>query len=119
MAIVVILLVSFFALGLFQFGSLLTGLALKNQPCLLLLELLIMLFGKVSPSNAWAYFQPGIGVDSKTGLPYAGASDFKGFTDWDLGVYIQSVIDAQKIGLIGTDGDWGSNQRLEKAMHFS
>lgn len=69
-------------------------------------------------SNAWAYFQPGIGVDSKTGLPYAGASDFKGFTDWDLGVYIQSVINAQKIGLIGTGGDWGSNQRLEKVMHF-
>jgi hypothetical protein len=69
-------------------------------------------------SNAWAYFQPGIGVDSKTGLPYAGASDFKGFTDWDLGVYVQSVIDAQKIGLITTDGDWGSNQRIEKVMHF-
>ena len=69
-------------------------------------------------SNAWAYFQPGIGVDSKTGLPYAGASDFKGFTDWDLGVYIQSIIDAQKIGLISTGGDWGSNERLEKVMHF-
>ena len=69
-------------------------------------------------ANAWAYFQPGIGVDSKTGLPYAGASDFKVFTDWDLGVYIQSVIDAQKIGLITTDGDWGSNERLEKVVHF-
>jgi len=69
-------------------------------------------------SNAWAYFQPGIGVDSKTGLPYAGASDFKGFTDWDLGVYVQSIINAQKIGLIRTDGDWGSNERLEKVVHF-
>ncbi len=69
-------------------------------------------------ANAWAYFQPGIGVDSTTGLPYAGGSDFKGFTDWDLGVYIQAVIDAQKIGLILTDGDWGSNERLEKVMNF-
>jgi hypothetical protein len=69
-------------------------------------------------ANAWAYFEPGIGVDSKTGLPYAGASDFKGFTDWDLGVYIQSVIDTQKIGLIIADGDWGSNERLEKVVHF-
>jgi len=69
-------------------------------------------------ANAWAYFQPGIGVDSKTGLPYAGASDFKGFTDWDLGVYIQSVIDAKKIGLISANGDWGSNERLEKVVHF-
>ena len=69
-------------------------------------------------ANAWAYFQPGIGVDSNTGLPYAGASSFKAFTDWDLGVYIQSVIDAQKIGLISADGDWGSNERLEKITNF-
>jgi hypothetical protein len=69
-------------------------------------------------ANAWAYFQPGIGVDSNTGLPYAGASNFKEFTDWDLGMYIQAVIDAQEIGLISTDGDWGSNERLEKVMDF-
>ena len=50
-------------------------------------------------ANAWAYFQPGTGVDPNTGLPYASGSDFTSFTDWDLGVYIQSVLDAQKLNL--------------------
>lgn len=40
-----------------------------------------------------------IGVDSTTGLPY-GVFDWTFFTDWDLGVYIQAVMEAQKIGLI-------------------
>ena len=46
-------------------------------------------------ANAWTYFQPGVGVDSTTGLP---CSSGPVFTDWDLGAYIQAVIDAQKIG---------------------
>ena len=54
-------------------------------------------------ANAWAYFQPGVGVDSTTGLPLTY------FTDWDLGVYIQAVIDANKTGLIGTDGACNSS----------
>ena len=68
-------------------------------------------------ANAWNYFQPGRGVDSTTGLP---ASSFRWnyFTDWDLGVYIQAVIDAQKIGLIDKDGDWGSMARLNKVVTF-
>jgi hypothetical protein len=69
-------------------------------------------------TSAWAYFQLGVGVDSKTGLPYAGASEFKGFTDWDLGVYIQAVIDAQKIGLISVNGAWGANERLDNVVRF-
>ena len=68
--------------------------------------------------NAWAYFQPGVGVDVNTGLPYAGSVYFKALTDWDLGVYIQAVIDAQKIGLISTDGAWGSYSRLNKALNY-
>lgn len=68
-------------------------------------------------ANAWNYFQPGIGVDSTTGLP-GGSLGWPYFTDWDLGVYIQAVIDAQKIGLIGKDGDWGSSARLEKVVRF-
>ncbi len=68
--------------------------------------------------NAWNYFQPGVGVDHLTGLPYANGIDFKAFTDWDLGSYIQAVINAQKIGLIGTDGVWGSQVRLEKVLNF-
>jgi hypothetical protein len=63
-------------------------------------------------ANAWAYFQPGVGVGSNTGLPWTY------FTDWDLGVYIQAVIDAQKIGLIGTDGSWNSSDRLNKVLTF-
>ena len=67
---------------------------------------------------AWSFFEPKIGVDEQTGLPYAGGADFKSFTDWDLGAYIQSIMDAQKIGLIGTDGDWGSYARLTKVLTF-
>ncbi len=69
-------------------------------------------------TNSWNYFQPGHGVDSTTGLPYAGGASFTGFTDWDLGVYIQAVIDAQKMNLTSTDGNWGSNERFEKIISF-
>ena len=75
-------------------------------------------FWKTVAADAWAYFQPGVGVDPNTGLPYAGGADFKAFTAWDLGVYIQAVIDAQKIGLVSTDGKWGSYARLEKVLTF-
>ena len=66
-------------------------------------------------ANAWKYFQPGLGVDSTMGLPY---SNSPVFTDWDLGVYIQAVIDARKIGLIDTEGDWGFNSRMDKVLTF-
>jgi hypothetical protein len=70
-------------------------------------------------ANAWAYFQPGVGVDSNTGLPYAGgATGFHYFTDWDLGVYIQAVIDAQNLNLTTTDGAWGSYARLDNVLTF-
>lgn len=69
-------------------------------------------------ANAWAFYQLGVGVDPETGLPYAGGIGFKGFTDWDLGSYIQSVIDAQKIGLINTNGTWGSYDRLYRVLTF-
>jgi hypothetical protein len=68
--------------------------------------------------NAWNYFQPGTGVDANTGLPYAGGTDSPNFTDWDLGVYVQAVIDANKTGLIGTDGGWTASARLEKVVSF-
>ncbi len=68
-------------------------------------------------ANAWQYFQPGTGVDSNTGLPRASLTYFY-FTDWDLGVYIQAVIDANKTGLIGYDGNWGSIARIEKVLTF-
>jgi hypothetical protein len=66
---------------------------------------------------AWAYFQPGTGVDSTTGLPGSGPG-WPYFTDWDLGVYVQAVLDARAIGLISTDGEWGTNDRLERVVTF-
>ena len=69
-------------------------------------------------ANAWKYFQPDTGVDPNTGLPRGGGTDAPNFTDWDLGVYIQAVIDAQKIGVIGTDGAWNFSQRLEIVVNF-
>jgi len=70
-------------------------------------------------ANAWAYFQPGVGVDNITGLPYASTGGlFKAFTDWDLGSYIEAIVDAQQIGLINSTGAWGSDARLDKVFTF-
>jgi hypothetical protein len=66
---------------------------------------------------AWQYFQPGIGVDENTSLPNSGSGS-PYFTDWDLGVYIQAVIDANATGLIGYNGTWGSSARLEKIVYW-
>ena len=72
---------------------------------------------KAIAATAWNYFQPGRGVDPNTGLP-KGTLDYPYFTDWDLGAYIQAVIDANKSGLIGNDGEWGSSARLDKVLNF-
>ena len=72
---------------------------------------------KAVAANAWAYYQVGRGVDSTTGLPASGYG-WNYFTDWDLGVYIQAVIDAEKIGLITKTGEWGATARLEKVIRF-
>lgn len=66
---------------------------------------------------AWEYFEPGIGVNPSTGLHYA-TSGWHRFTDWDLGVYIQAVIDAEKLGILARDDTWGANYRLEKVLSF-
>jgi hypothetical protein len=66
---------------------------------------------------AWNYFQPGVGVDSRTGLPASGDS-VSFFTDWDIGVYLQAIIDAQKTDLIESEGPWGSNARIDKVLTF-
>ena len=67
---------------------------------------------------AWAYYRPNVGVDPNTGLPWAASLSFSGFTDWDLGSYIQAVIVAQKIGLIDTNGTWGSYARFDRVLTF-
>ncbi len=66
--------------------------------------------------QAWRYFQPGIGIDPNTGLP-GSVSGYPYFTDWDLGVYIQAVIDAYKIGLNDSDG-WTDSKRFDKVLIF-
>jgi len=67
--------------------------------------------------TAWEYFQPGLYVNKNTGLHYA-AAGWPHFTDWDLGTYVEAIIDAEKLGIISRDGDWGANYRLEKVLRF-
>lgn len=74
-------------------------------------------YWKKIAENAWQYFQPGVGVDDHTGLHSASLS-WPHFTDWDLGVYIQAIIDAEKVGVESRDGPWGSDARIEKILSF-
>lgn len=66
---------------------------------------------------AWSYFQPGVGVNPTTGL-LRGTTEWLIFTDWDLGIYISAILDAEILGLIPQEGKWGSNDRLEKIFTF-
>jgi hypothetical protein len=67
--------------------------------------------------DAWDYFQPGIGVDSGTGLPknIVGSNEF---TDWDLAHYIQAVLDVEQLGILSSSGAWGVGDRLDKVLAF-
>jgi len=66
---------------------------------------------------AWSYFQPGVGVSPNTGLNYA-TSTYHYITDWDLGCYISAIIDAEKLGLIQRNGDWGADYRISRIISF-
>ena len=66
---------------------------------------------------AWNYYKPGVAVEYSTGLHHAG-KDWPYFTDWDLGTYILAILDAEKLGLISRDGEWGSTYRLNKIISF-
>ncbi len=68
-------------------------------------------------NNAWKYYQPGVGIDSTTGL-HGSAWGWPYFTDWDLGVYIQAVIDANQLGILSNDGSWGADARFDKILAF-
>ncbi|MFB3889444.1 MAG: DUF3131 domain-containing protein [Candidatus Bathyarchaeia archaeon] len=67
--------------------------------------------------NAWNYFQPGKGVNAQTGLHGAGIG-WPYFTDWDLGLYIQAIIDAERLGIVSRTGTWGSDYRFDKILTF-
>jgi hypothetical protein len=68
-------------------------------------------------NNAWKYFQPGVGIDSTTGLHSAGLG-FPYLTDWDLGIYIQSIIAVNQMGILSASGTWGSDARFTKVLAF-
>ncbi len=67
--------------------------------------------------NAWQYFQAGIGVNVNTGLHSAGLN-WPYFTAWDLGTYIQAIIEASKLGILQDGGSWGFNFRVDKILTF-
>jgi hypothetical protein len=68
-------------------------------------------------TDAWQYFQPGAGVNAQTGLHSAGLG-WPYFTEWDLGTYVQSIIDAHELGILQKTGDWGFDYRIEKILNF-
>lgn len=68
-------------------------------------------------TQAWQYFQPGAGVNAQTGLHGAGLG-WPYFTEWDLGTYIQAIIDAKQLGLIQDNGTWGFNYRIGLILSF-
>ena len=68
-------------------------------------------------TNAWQYFQVGNNVNSATGL-HASGQGYPYFTDWDLGVYIQAIIDADKLGIISDNGTYGADWRFNKILTF-
>ena len=70
--------------------------------------------------TAWQYYQPGVGVNSASGLHRATLS-WHCFTDWDVGTYIFSVIFARKLNLItdgSGNGDWQFLDRINKILNF-
>ena len=68
-------------------------------------------------ATAWKYYQPGVGVNSATGLHRA-STYWHCFTDWDLGSYIYSIIYARKLNLIVDSGTWGFSSRVTKVLNF-
>ena len=69
-------------------------------------------------NNAWNYFQPGVGVDSTTGLHSAGLG-YPYFTDWDLGVYIQAIIDVNQLGILSNKWHLGSRCEIQQNIDVS
>ena len=70
--------------------------------------------------TAWQYYQPGVGVNSATGLQRANLA-WPCSTDWDFGGYIYAVIFARRLDLI-SDGsgsrDWQFNDRVNRLLDW-
>ena len=67
--------------------------------------------------NAWQYFAPGASVFLPSGLHSAGIG-YGYFTDWDLGAYIQAIIDVESLGIISRSGEYGADWRFDKILTF-
>ncbi|MBW2610635.1 MAG: DUF3131 domain-containing protein [Deltaproteobacteria bacterium] len=67
--------------------------------------------------DAWSYYEPGIGVDPTTGIPKA-SYRWPYLTDWDLGGYIIAIIEAELMGILPKEGEWGADDRIEKILRF-
>jgi hypothetical protein len=67
--------------------------------------------------RAWQYFQPDKGVNAQTGL-HGATLTYPYFTEWDLGTYIQAIIDAKELGLLQMDGQWGFDHRISSILDF-
>lgn len=68
-------------------------------------------------ATAWAYYAPGVGVNSNTGLHRATLS-WTCAGDWDFGTYIFAIIYARRLGLIADSGTWQFNDRIQKVLNF-
>ncbi len=68
-------------------------------------------------TKAWQFFDVGQAVNSQTGLHGAGLG-WPYFTEWDLGTYIQAMIDARQLGILQDSGQWGFDYRIGKIIDF-
>ena len=93
------------------------SLFLKRQPIMMGNDPQRREFWMDLASKAWRYFEVGVGVYASTGLHKAGLY-WPYFTDWDLGIYLEAVIDAYKLGLISKEGEWGFNYRTDRIINF-
>jgi hypothetical protein len=68
-------------------------------------------------TKAWQFFEPGQAVNTQTGLHGAGLG-WPYFTEWDLGTYLQAMLDAKQLGILQDNGQWGFNNRVSKIIDF-
>lgn len=67
--------------------------------------------------KAWQFFEPGQALNTQTGL-HSASLDWPYFTEWDLGTYIQTMLDARKLGILQDSGQWGFDNRIGKIIEF-
>jgi hypothetical protein len=68
-------------------------------------------------NGAWRFFEPGQALNTQTGL-HSASLDWPYFTEWDLGTYIQTMLDARKLGILQNSGQSGFDNRIGKIIEF-